>query len=461
MSNSRRGIKAKGFNSGIVQRRLNFNPFKTDIKIKPKAKFNPKRGNMERKDVIDYGYFVERKKVEYTDVNKSPNMQVDLGVLKRMYTILSPSGKEHNLLGYVKSVLNRLKIPFNEGAQGEIYNISPNKPLLCAHTDQVQRDRCDFVVQFKNYIYGMGGHTQTGLGADDKNGIWIVLNLVKQFGVENVSFLFSTMEEVGGMTDAFMRGLGEDITKTIPYALIFDRKGSGDIIGASNDYCMKDLETDLAELGKEFGYKPCAGVWSDCDHISNYVPCVNLSCGYYMPHTDKEYTDVNELINALDFGVKIIKTLNKVYDRVTKEPDTFYMQGKTFGWSMPSRFKTREVGHDKMDYPTEDFNDFNGDLNLNSHVIWEEVETGLSEEYLEKNYQSLEVIQGADGFYLSTESDLILLSEVVELDEKVCLEVYISENFKLTITNVGGYEVYLEHDKTDFFEEIAYRDGRV
>ena len=136
------------------------------------------------------------------------------------------------------------------------------------------------------------------------------------------------------------------------------------------------------------------------------------------------------------------------------------MQGKTFGWSIPSRFKTREVGHDKMDYPTEDFNDFNGDLNLNSHVIWEEVETGLSEEYLEKNYQSLEVIQGADGFYLSTESDLILLSEVVELDEKVCLEVYISENFKLTITNVGGYEVYLEHDKTDFFEEIAYRDGR-
>lgn len=227
-----------------------------------------------------------------------------MNTLINIYCIHSPSKKEGLLSKYIQSLLDKAGIEYKVDKHHQIYNIKPNKPLICAHIDQVQQTICEYTVTHNDYIYGFNNHKQVGLGADDKNGVWILLKLLQKY--PDLSFIFSAQEETGGKIYDLCQDI--DISNT-PYALIFDRKGGGDIIGASNNYCCDDLEQAIATIGRGYGYKPAQGIYSDCDALSEYIPCVNLSCGYYNAHTDNEYTNINELINALEFGKALINDL--------------------------------------------------------------------------------------------------------------------------------------------------------
>lgn len=416
---------------------------------------------MERKDVkIEVQAY---KEVLYEPVKDSDNLECELQVLKDLYTIHSPSSHEFNLAKYIYRILAKNNIPVQVGKEGELYNIVPGAPLVCAHMDQVQRTPTDFIVQRYNYMYGMLGHEQAGLGADDKNGVWIVLNLILKYKGE-ISYLFSTMEEVGGMTHGFMQGLGTDVTDSIPYALIFDRKGSGDIIGTRNEYCMKDLEDDIAKCGIEFGYKPAVGVWSDCDHISEFVPCVNLSCGYYEAHTDMEYTNVNELINALDFGVKILATLGKkVYNRVVKRPiDNKWSVSELGKWRAGKLAEDKKVGkvYGLWDWPAEE--DEVEEVAVN--IIQESVEGHpflQDDAYVLDNYYEFDVLLADDGFYLNVPEGLIHLTDMPSLRLGEELEVVITDSFVIRVSRDSlGYDAYVHSPAHNVFEEITFRDVR-
>ena len=227
-----------------------------------------------------------------------------MNTLINIYCIHSPSKKEGLLSKYIQSLLDKAGIEYKVDKHHQIYNINPNKPLVCAHMDQVQQTSCEYTVIHNEYIYGFNDHKQVGLGADDKNGVWILIKLLQQY--PDLSFIFSVQEETGGK----IYDLCQDIDiSNIPYALIFDRKGGGDIIGASNNYCCNDLEQAIATIGEDYGYESAQGIYSDCDALSEYIACANLSCGYYNAHTDNEYTNVKELVNALDFGKALINDL--------------------------------------------------------------------------------------------------------------------------------------------------------
>ena len=43
------------------------------------------------------------------------------------------------------------------------------------------------------------------------------------------------------------------------------------------------------------------------------VSCINMSCGYYKPHTDQEFTDKNDLLNCFAFVQHIIENCTKTY----------------------------------------------------------------------------------------------------------------------------------------------------
>jgi hypothetical protein len=57
------------------------------------------------------------------------------------------------------------------------------------------------------------------------------------------------------------------------------------------------LDDRLSTFAKEVDLKfsPARGSISDADSLSPLVECVNLSCGYYEPHSSREYTNLNEL----------------------------------------------------------------------------------------------------------------------------------------------------------------------
>lgn len=220
--------------------------------------------------------------------------------LIKLYRIYNPSGQEFKMTQHVQEKLDQLGIKdYQVDPNGQIYRFNEGVPLVSAHLDSVSKSRPKGI--HLDYEKGIIRGTNN-IGADDKNGIWIVLRLLELR--PDLSFIFSVEEEVGGKVNE----LPLDQLK-VPYALIFDRKGASDIIGVKNDYCCEDLENEIYRLGTDYGFKPCLGVLSDCDVLYQYVPCVNLSCGYHLAHTEKEYTVISELDNSFRFGLHLIDNI--------------------------------------------------------------------------------------------------------------------------------------------------------
>lgn len=238
----------------------------------------------------------------------------DKVLLSTLYRTYAPSGSEVRIRNIIMTHLESMYQLYSVSSEGVVYRLEPGKPLVCAHMDQIGISPCvrvEFETKGEPIVRGFDAVSkQTNLGADDKNGIFIALKLIQSFG-KDINFIFSVEEEIGGVCRNFLRNFSKERTDSIPYALIFDRRGGGDVIGTNNGYCKEDFENAVLDIADTFGYKRSTGTFSDCDHISEFVPCVNLSCGYYNAHTAREYTVLPELENALNLGRALIQGLGK------------------------------------------------------------------------------------------------------------------------------------------------------
>ena len=80
------------------------------------------------------------------------------------------------------------------------------------------------------------------------------------------------------------------------------------------DICSDGFIKDITP--EKFGYTPTEGMMTDVEQLKENglnVSCINISCGYYEPHTDNEFTDKNDLMKCLVFIEHIITSCNKVY----------------------------------------------------------------------------------------------------------------------------------------------------
>ena len=244
----------------------------------------------------------------------------EFDLLVKLYTINSKSGNESHILSFISSYLKSRGILYSTDRKGQIFthhkDYDPDKPLLVAHTDQVQctspSKASDFLIE-GNIISAPG----FGLGADDKNGVWIILTLLSHSKSSGLpfNFLFSTGEEVASFNAE--EALGEMIRRgkgRIPsFALVLDRRGSGDIIGWKNGYCSKEFEEAIYEFASEkgYGFKPVRGVFSDADCLSSHLNCVNLSVGYENAHSSLERTDLRALRHSRKFVWDLVSNAHR------------------------------------------------------------------------------------------------------------------------------------------------------
>lgn len=80
---------------------------------------------------------------------------------------------------------------------GNLYmtrGISETYPCIVAHLDQVQREHSkDFkAIETEDIIFGYSpkNRKREGLGADDKNGIWIALKCLEKYECIKVAFSY-------------------------------------------------------------------------------------------------------------------------------------------------------------------------------------------------------------------------------------------------------------------------------
>lgn len=240
-----------------------------------------------------------------------------LNILTRLYKIQSKSGKEMQMVAYleallpllceniiVKNINNNLYI-----TKGECISY----PCIVAHSDQVQEPNKNIeILQLDNLYVGFDfkKKKQVGLGADDKNGIFMIILALLHFPVLKACIFHG--EETGciGSTACEMSFFDD-----CRFVLQCDRRNDGDFInnGSNVELCSEEFVKDC--LIEEFGYKETNGSITDVVTLKQRglkVSCCNISCGYYNPHTDYESTKISDLEKCWLF-VQHILSLDKVY----------------------------------------------------------------------------------------------------------------------------------------------------
>ena len=329
-------------------------------------------------------------------------------LLFQLYAIHSKSGNEKKMRRYLRKLAKACGATSIEtDTHGNLLIIkgeSDTYPCLAAHMDQVQSVHSkDFrVVEIEGDVIGWSPkcHERQGLGADDKNGIFICLELLRKFDVMKVAFFVG--EETGCIGSSKV-DLG--FFKDCRFIIQPDRKGSGDLITSMfcGDVCSEKFCEAIGY--KEYGYKQDIGTVTDVGELVERgvgISCLNLSCGYYEAHSDVEYTVLSELENCMDFVEHIVATCTDVYPFEGGYGDlygSYGRYGQNYGWYGGRHYygTKEETWYDRLHTQTgqgsrsSESNDkyfFNGEYDEDYQIMEEylSIEPGLQFDSIETYY---------------------------------------------------------------------------
>lgn len=189
------------------------------------------------------------------------------------------------------------------------------------------------VVERNGRFYGEG--KKRVLGGDDRCGIFVILEVLRTLKENNkeipIKFLFTVSEEIGcvGIKDFLKEKDGENFLSDCLCCITIDRKGNDNLLYMQNGSrsASWNLASILALTGVKAGIpvKMEDGGTADICTIREYMDGVNISCGYYSPHTSSEYVvlkDVERVIKwQLNFCLYLLSiNMNLKTKKVYKKP---------------------------------------------------------------------------------------------------------------------------------------------
>lgn len=185
---------------------------------------------------------------------------------------------------------------------GFVYAAGSIPVLLIAHMDTVHKQLPTTICSNKEGNIWM---SPQGIGGDDRCGVIMILEIIKNL---NCHVLFTEDEEIGGVgADKFCRS---KIKPEVNFIVEFDRAGECDAVyyQQNNEEFMRAVES--------YGFVGDYGSYTDIVDIAPELGCaaVNLSCGYYNPHTLHEYVDFSHMYAQIKRAEKLI----------VSEQDNFY-----------------------------------------------------------------------------------------------------------------------------------------
>lgn len=249
-------------------------------------------------------------------------------LLSQLYSIHSETFREWPMICFVRDYI-RANIPSATVRMDRFGNLYIKKgsdegglPTLACHMDQVQSIHSgDFTVREEDgMIYGWSESNgrREGLGADDKNGIWICLKCLEQ--CDKLKVFMAVGEEKGcyGSNRADMSFFKDSL-----YILEPDCKEGKDIHVVLRG--IPSASEDFVEVLKagDNGFEITPGGSTDIRALTLNnvgVSCANIPVGYHNPHKDDEYTFVSELMHSFEY---IRDFVSKVKE---KFPHTFIFE---------------------------------------------------------------------------------------------------------------------------------------
>jgi len=231
--------------------------------------------------------------------------------------VQTASHNEDNMRRYIIGVASSIagtKLSYHGGNIYVTKGSAGTFPCVVAHMDTVHDLNDDFKIYEANgnlFAFDAKEMQQVGIGGDDKVGVFIALEMLRLF--ENIKLVFFTQEEIGCV------GSGRaklSFFAHCAFVLQCDRKGNNNFI-RNNGFIQlfgQDFENKVAPLLAKYGYSFAEGYITDVVQLKELglpIAVANISCGYYWPHSDREYVNINDVELCLGLVYDIIDLLGR------------------------------------------------------------------------------------------------------------------------------------------------------
>ena len=167
----------------------------------------------------------------------------------------------------------------------------------------------------------------TGIGGDDKCGVFACLTLLKE--LPNLKAAFFVSEETGchgslAANEEFFQNVGYGIQFDAPENWMITEKCFGQVLFDRDseffEKCDKVLTESMDNTSMQYMVHPYTDVYALRGKFD--FSCINFSIGYYDYHTKNEYVVVDDVFNGIEMGRKMIENLgNKLHYKESVQYD--------------------------------------------------------------------------------------------------------------------------------------------
>tara|TARA_R100000734_G_C3317892_1_gene111441 strand:+ start:1721 stop:2776 length:1056 start_codon:yes stop_codon:yes gene_type:complete len=255
--------------------------------------------------------------------------------LCKLVTIQSASYQTKVMMRYIKGVVQSIggcTMSFDDYGNMYVTKGSGPYPAMVCHTDTVhdivKEPIASAVIKGNIVAFKTISMEQVGTGGDDKVGIHITLELLKER--ENMKAVFFLDEEVGciGSSSCDFKFFDDCL-----FVLECDRRGDTDFVNSisGTELYGNDFAEAIKVILQKHNRTTCSGGMTDVLEIAyeTDLPVANMSCGYYKPHSDEEYININDVISTYELCLDIFKYINIKHSYNKKR--TSYFKGYNYG----------------------------------------------------------------------------------------------------------------------------------
>lgn len=211
-------------------------------------------------------------------------------------------------------------------------------PAFCCHLDTVHKDAPAITCIDNNVLVSFNDH---GVGGDDKCGIVACLELLRKVPCK---VIFFREEERGciGSSRYDTSSLRDNL-----YLIEIDRKGASDLIfnSGGSQLCSDQFKTAIKAVFSD--YKAAQGICTDVNVLGDAnINMMNISCGYYNPHTKKEYVVLSDLEKTIKNLAKFARLYKYKEEYVRPEIKITKYTTKYDSYSLWDRDYTEDTKYD-------------------------------------------------------------------------------------------------------------------
>ena len=270
----------------------------------------------------------------------------NIELLKDVLSVPTKTYQEERMVAFLVNWLTENSIPHFVDEHNNVYATKQESlelpedfyfPCVISHTDTVHNiDTINVREEMLNNAQGEeklsykaynDEGNPTGIGGDDKCGVFACLTLLQE--LPNVKAAFFVSEETGchgslKASEEFFENVGYGIQFDAPENWMVTERCFGQVLFDRDseffESCDKVLTEGMDNNYMEYMVHPYTDVYALRGKFD--FSCINFSIGYYNYHTKHEYVVVEDVFNGIDMGKKMIESLgNKLHHKKASQYD--------------------------------------------------------------------------------------------------------------------------------------------